>query len=127
MPDYQTDERDGIVGGEQLDDGVIWQNGESWMTFKLPKGVKPKARQLKLVDEKRGIYAVPKSDVFAYTKVKLADGSTVTILRYKAIPRTERQAAFDAGVAKGLKVQALETERADREGPPRKVSFDSLK
>ena len=70
------------------------------------------------------MYEVPKSDVFFYGKVKLADGSTVTLLRYKPIPQAEREAFHAAAVKNGLKVKPLTT--PSKGNAPAKITFASL-
>lgn len=117
-------ETDGAtIQGEMLNDGIVYEQTPNWLKFACPKG-KAKERTLKLADSEKSLYEVPKSDVFFYGKVKLADGSTVTLLRYKAIPQNEREAFHAAAVKAGLKVKPLSA--APKDSKPNKITFASL-
>lgn len=119
---------------KMLSDGVMFENGQEWLKYALPKkGVLRKERGLHLdADATKknngvGVYYVPKSDTYVYVKEELADGSKVQITRYKPIPRAEREAMYAAGVAKGLKVLPLEKEKKQDSGPAKLVSMSDLK
>jgi hypothetical protein len=118
-----TDNDGTQLQGEQLSDGIVFEQTPNWLKFACPKG-KAKERTLKLVDSEKSLYEVPKSDVFFYGKVKLADGSTVTLLRYKAIPQNEREAFHSAAVKAGLKVKPLTA--APKNEKPAKLTFASI-
>src|ERR1019366_4676867 len=110
--------------GVMLDNGVLFESSQEWLKLAVPKNTKPvKARKLKLVDPKGGVYAVPKSDLFAYAKTKLADGSVLTVMRYRTIPETERVTMHAQGVAAGLKMRDLE-KRKDADSAPTSISID---
>lgn len=95
-----------------LDDGIQLQIGEEWLKIAVPKTTKPKReRALKLADAKNGVYEVPKSDVYNRAQTKLADGSTLVVMRYKQIPHEEREKMFAKGVAEGMKLKPLEKQR----------------
>lgn len=111
------------IQGEMLSDGIVYEQTPNWLKFACPKG-KAKERTLKLVDSEKSLYEVPKSDVFFYGKVKLADGSTVTLLRYKAIPQVEREAFHAAAIKSGLKVKPLTA--PSKGNAPAKITFASL-
>lgn len=108
----------------QFDDkNVSFNNTDNALVFCIAKTSKPyKAFALQPERDKagkeNGWYVVPKSLVFAYRAEKLADGSRVTCQRTRAVPRTERIALFDAGVAKGLKVRPLEEEKTAKPVAP---------
>ena len=121
MADTET-----TLDGMSLDDGVLMELTPNWIKLAVPKTTKPRDRALKLKDAKRGIYEVPKSDLYTRATTKLADGSTLVVMRYKAIPRADREAMHAKAVATGLKVADLEAAR-EQEGFSRRVSIADLK
>jgi len=102
------------------DKNVAYVNAPDALVFAVAKTDKP-YKPFQLVVEKdakgkdTGWYTVPKSLVFAYRGERLLDGSRISINRTKSVPRTERMALFEAGIADGLKVRPLEDEKPARE------------
>lgn len=113
--------------GRSLDDGIVMETTENFIKLAVPKSNTPRQRAVKLKDAKRGIYMVPKTDLFCRAQEKLADGSTLVIMRYRKIPRAEREAMHAAATAKGLKMEPLEAEKSDSEGYATRISIDDLK
>lgn len=92
-----------------LDDGVTLTLGAESvanMLVTLPKRVKPRIGKIRQ-DKRTKVYQVPKSEIFAYAKASLPDGSVLVVTRYRKLPDAMRQRIFDAMVEKGLRVEPI--------------------
>lgn len=120
MPDIQFDDKN-----------VAFNNTDAALVFCIAKTTKP-YKPFALAAEKdkngkdTGWYTVPKSMVFAHRAEKLADGSRVSVMRTKSVPRNERMALFDAGIASGLKVRPLEEEKTSKPDKPAALTLETL-
>lgn len=94
----------------------------------FPTSGKPvKAAQIqaeKKAGKETGWYIVPKNYLYGQGQAKLPNGSRVSATWTLPIPMELRKQAFEAAVAKGLKVRPLEEEK--EEAPKNELLFSEL-
>jgi hypothetical protein len=112
-----NDELNTQPNGQLMDKStIIIEQTPNYIKLAIPKQSRRKHSDLKLVDQRNGVYEVAKSNVYEYGKQKLADGSVVTVMRLMAVPYADRVRIHAAAVASGLKVKALDPEKQRPEG-----------
>jgi hypothetical protein len=132
--DMIHDESDSMMKGETLNDGIYFEQTANFLKYACPKTTPQLA--LKEVKENGKVvaYEVPKNLIYFTARQKLADGSTVTLLRYKPIAHEVRvefhRLATIAQKAGQLPVSTARllplSESGKVKEAPRKVTFESL-
>lgn len=70
-------------------------------------------------------FEVPKSETFAYFAKDLADGSILTVTRYRPVAFAKRQKLYEIGTAAGLNV-IPPTEGKQRKAKPAALTLEEL-
>lgn len=98
------------------DAGVRWEleqdreKGTEDIVVTVPTYLLKKARKqfsIKLVDEKAGLYEVPKSESFVYETKELKSGHRIVLQVYRKVDEAARAAEYNRATEVGLKVKPL--------------------
>jgi len=127
------DENDGTIKGETLKDGILFEQTPNWLKFACPKTKPEFALKEVKQDGVTVAYEVPKSRVYFQATHKLADGSTVMLLRYKPQPQEVREsfhaaatAAYESGALQYKIATLSESSKSAGKSKPKKITFASL-